>query len=128
VNALNGAPVLSVGKRSRRKAVERFEQMELLERLERVFPDNRDPICHGRVVRCEPSNGRKGWAPVKIEYDTALDLLNLEFVTDVPIHDSLEVDGVVIDYAKDKRMVAIEVLDAGVGRDAWWERAGEKKR
>ena len=60
-----------------------------------------DLICHGRMVRCEPSNGRKGWAPVKIEYDTALDLLNLEFLTAVPMHDSLEVDGVVIDYAKD---------------------------
>jgi uncharacterized protein YuzE len=50
---------------------------------------------------------------MKIEYDTAHDLLNLEFLADVPIHDSLEVDGVVIDYAKDKRIVAIELLDAG---------------
>jgi uncharacterized protein YuzE len=50
---------------------------------------------------------------VKIEYDTGRDLLNLEFLADVPIHDSLEVDGVVIDYAKDKRIVAIELLDAG---------------
>ena len=30
----------------------------------------------------------------------------------VPIDDSVEMDGVVIDYAKDKRIVAIEVLDA----------------
>ena len=50
---------------------------------------------------------------MKIEYNTAHDLLNLEFLADVPIHDSLEVDGVVIDYAKDKRIVAIELLDAG---------------
>ena len=50
---------------------------------------------------------------MKLEYDTARDLLNLEFLADVPIHDSLEVDGVVIDYAKDQRIVAIEVLDAG---------------
>ena len=49
---------------------------------------------------------------MKIEYDTAHDLLNIEFRADVPIDDSLEVDGVVIDYAKDKRIVAIEVLDA----------------
>ena len=49
---------------------------------------------------------------MKIEYDTAHDLLNIEFLADVPIDDSLEVDGVVIDYAKDKRIVAIEVLDA----------------
>ena len=38
--------------------------------------------------------------------------LNLEFLADVPIDDSVEMDGVVIDYAKDKRIVAIEVLDA----------------
>ncbi len=49
---------------------------------------------------------------MKIEYDTAHDLLNIEFLANVPIDDSLEVDGVVIDYAKDKRIVAIEVLDA----------------
>ncbi len=49
---------------------------------------------------------------MKIEYDTEHDLLNIEFLADVPIDDSLEVDGIVIDYAKDKRIVAIEVLDA----------------
>ena len=49
---------------------------------------------------------------MKIEYDAAHDLLNIEFLTNVPINDSLEIDGVVIDYAKDKRIVAIEVLDA----------------
>jgi uncharacterized protein YuzE len=49
---------------------------------------------------------------MKIEYDTEHDLLNIEFLANVPIDDSLEVDGVVIDYAKDKRIVAIEVLDA----------------
>ncbi len=49
---------------------------------------------------------------MKIDYDSVHDLLNIEFLADVPIDDSLEVDGVVIDYAKDKRIVAIEVLDA----------------
>ena len=49
---------------------------------------------------------------MKIDYDTVHDLLNIEFLDDVPIDDSLEVDGIVIDYAKDKRIVAIEVLDA----------------
>ena len=49
---------------------------------------------------------------MKIAYDTAHDLLNIEFLAGVPIDDSLEVDGVVIDYAKDKRIVAIDVLDA----------------
>jgi uncharacterized protein YuzE len=49
---------------------------------------------------------------VKIEYDAAHDLLNIEFLAKVPFDDSVEVDGVVVDYAKDKRIVAIEVLDA----------------
>ncbi len=49
---------------------------------------------------------------MKIEYDAAHDLLNIEFLANVPIDDSLEVDGIVIDYAKDKRIVGIEVLDA----------------
>jgi len=47
---------------------------------------------------------------MKIEYDAAHDLLNIEFLTNVFIDDSVEMDGVVI--AKDKRIVAIEVLDA----------------
>ena len=49
---------------------------------------------------------------MKIEYDTEHDLLNIEFLANVSIDDSLEVDCVVIDYAKDKRIVAIELLDA----------------
>jgi hypothetical protein len=36
-------------------------------------------------------------------------------------------DGVVNDYAKDERIVAIEPLDAGLGRDARWGRVGEKE-
>ena len=49
---------------------------------------------------------------MKIEYDAAHDLLNIEFLAKVAVDDSVEMDGVVIDYAKDKRIVAIEVLDA----------------
>ena len=49
---------------------------------------------------------------MKIEYDAAHDLLNIEFLANVSIDDSVEMDGVVIDYTKDKRIVAIEVLDA----------------
>lgn len=49
---------------------------------------------------------------MKIEYDAVHDLLNIEFLANVSIDDSVEMDGVVIDYAKDKRIVAIEVLDA----------------
>jgi uncharacterized protein YuzE len=49
---------------------------------------------------------------MKIEYDADHDLLNIEFLSDVSIDNSLEVDGIVIDYAEDKRIVAIEVQDA----------------
>jgi uncharacterized protein YuzE len=49
---------------------------------------------------------------MKIEYDAAHDLLNIEFLANVSIDESVEMDGVVVDYAKDKRIVAIEVLDA----------------
>lgn len=50
---------------------------------------------------------------MKIEYDSNHDLLNIEFLSDVPIEDSQEIDGIIVDYSKDKRIVAIEVLDAG---------------
>ncbi len=49
---------------------------------------------------------------MKIEYDPKHDLMNIEFLSDVEIEESLEVRGVVIDYAKDGRIVAIEILDA----------------
>jgi uncharacterized protein YuzE len=49
---------------------------------------------------------------VRIEYDPGHDLLNLELLPDVPIADSMEIDGVVFDYAADRRIVAIEILDA----------------
>jgi len=50
---------------------------------------------------------------MKIEYDPTHDILNIEFVSDEAIADSVEYEGVVIDYSNDKRIVAIEVLDAG---------------
>jgi uncharacterized protein YuzE len=50
---------------------------------------------------------------MKIEYDPTHDLLNIEFVSDVSINESVELDGIIIDYSKDKRIVGIEILDAG---------------
>jgi uncharacterized protein YuzE len=50
---------------------------------------------------------------MKIEYDPTHDLLNIEFISKEPISESVELDGVIIDYSKDKRIVAIEILDAG---------------
>ena len=49
---------------------------------------------------------------MKIEYDPSHDLLNIEFLPDVEIDDSTELDGIIIDYAKDRRIVAIEIIDA----------------
>jgi uncharacterized protein YuzE len=49
---------------------------------------------------------------MRIEYDSVYDLLNIEFLPKAAVDESLEVDGIVIDYAKDRRIVAIEVLDA----------------
>ncbi len=50
---------------------------------------------------------------MKIEYDPAHDLLNIEFIVDEAITESVELDGVIIDYSRDGRIVAIEILDAG---------------
>ena len=50
---------------------------------------------------------------MKIQYDPVHDLLNIEFIVDEAIAESLELDGVVIDYSNDGRIVAIEILDAG---------------
>lgn len=50
---------------------------------------------------------------MKIEYDPKHDLLNIEFLSEESIVESVELDGIIVDYAKDGRIVAIEVLDAG---------------
>ena len=50
---------------------------------------------------------------MKIEYDPIHDLLNIEFISEQAISDSVELDGVIIDYSEDKRIVGIEILDAG---------------
>lgn len=50
---------------------------------------------------------------MKIEYDPAHDLLNIEFIAQEAIAESVELDGVIIDYSKDGKIVAIEILDAG---------------
>jgi uncharacterized protein YuzE len=49
---------------------------------------------------------------MKIEYDPVHDLLNPEFLVGVEVEESLEIDGVILDYAKDRRLVAIGILDA----------------
>ncbi|GFP34032.1 hypothetical protein HKBW3S42_02534, partial [Candidatus Hakubella thermalkaliphila] len=43
---------------------------------------------------------------MKIEYDPKHDLLNIEFISEEAIVDSVELDGVIIDYSKDGSIVA----------------------
>jgi len=50
---------------------------------------------------------------MKIEYDPGHDVLNIEFLKEESIAESLELDGIIIDYSKDRKIVAIEILDAG---------------
>ncbi len=50
---------------------------------------------------------------MKIEYDPAHDILNIEFIAEEAIVESCELDGVIIDYSEDRRIVSIEILDAG---------------
>ena len=50
---------------------------------------------------------------MRIEYEPVHDILNIEFLKDVPIVDSIELEGVIVDYAKDRRIVSIDILDAG---------------
>ncbi len=50
---------------------------------------------------------------MRIEYDPAHDLLNIEFLSDGSIAESVELDGIIIDYSDDKKIIAIEILDAG---------------
>jgi len=50
---------------------------------------------------------------VKIEYDPENDLMNIEIIPGEPIVDSIDIEGVIIDYSEDRKIVAIEILDAG---------------
>lgn len=50
---------------------------------------------------------------MRIEYDQAHDVLNIEFLPGTPIAESVELDGVIMDYAADRRIVSVEILDAG---------------
>jgi len=50
---------------------------------------------------------------MKIEYDPKHDLLNIEFLPEENIAESIELDGVIIDYSENGKIVSIEILDAG---------------
>jgi len=49
---------------------------------------------------------------MKIEYDPKYDIMNVEFIAEGDIAESVELeDGIIVDYAEDKRVVSIEILD-----------------
>jgi uncharacterized protein YuzE len=48
---------------------------------------------------------------MRVEYEPKHDLMNIEFLKDVDIADSVETDGIIFDYDKDRRIVSIEILD-----------------
>lgn len=50
---------------------------------------------------------------MKIEYDLKHDLLNIEFLPEEGIAESIELGGVIIDYSGNGKIVSIEILDAG---------------
>lgn len=50
---------------------------------------------------------------MKLEYDPKNDILNVEFLEEEPIADSVEFDGIIVDYSSDRKIVALEILDAG---------------
>ena len=52
---------------------------------------------------------------MKVEYDPTHDILNIEFLPEVGIAESEDydgIDGIIIDYASDRRIVGLEILDA----------------
>lgn len=48
---------------------------------------------------------------MKLEYDPKHDVMNIEFLEGEKIEESMEVDGIIIDYNKEKKVVCIEILD-----------------
>ena len=50
---------------------------------------------------------------MRIEYEPTHDILNIEFLKGVAIVDSVEVEGVIVDYSADRKIVSLEILDAG---------------
>ena len=49
---------------------------------------------------------------MKIEFDAAKDLLKVNLLTDVPVSDTRETEGMIFGYAADRRIVAIEIRGA----------------
>ena len=39
--------------------------------------------------------------------------MNIELISDAEIEESVEVDGIIIDYTKEKKVASVEILDVG---------------
>lgn len=48
---------------------------------------------------------------MRVEYEPKRDIMNIEFLSGVKIAESVEIDGIIFDYAQDRKIVAIEILD-----------------
>ncbi len=49
---------------------------------------------------------------MKIEYDPNHDILMVEFLPEEPVVDSVEYDGIIIDYSGERKIIGMEILDA----------------
>ncbi len=50
---------------------------------------------------------------MRVMYDSDHDILNIEFLEDETIDDTIECEeGILIDYSKEKKIVSLEILDA----------------
>ena len=50
---------------------------------------------------------------MKIEYDPKHDIMNIQFIADVLISESVELEGgIIIDYTRDKEIASIEIMGA----------------
>ena len=48
---------------------------------------------------------------MRVEYDPKHDLMNIEFLADGDIAESIEMDGIIFDYDRDHRIISLEILD-----------------
>ncbi len=48
---------------------------------------------------------------MRVEYDPKHDLMNIEFLSGVGISESVERDGIIFDYSKERKIVSIEIID-----------------
>ena len=50
---------------------------------------------------------------MRIEYAPKHDIMNIQFLEGIEIAESIEIEGIIFDYSKDRKIVSIEILDVG---------------